>query len=138
MRSVDDTNALCPPPLNALPVLTSDRLVLAAWIWPWVGVEEAGDFGLGVRAMHYVQCAICYILCNMGIVCISLVLSTCCYVLCVVCCMLCAIHCAKCVYFLCFKGIVGNGAMHYALWAVCYILCNIRTVNISLVLSTFF
>ena len=112
-------------------------LVLGAWIRPWVGAWRLGDWGVGVCAMHYMQCAICYILCNMGIVCISLVLSTFCYVLCVVCCMLCAIHCVQCVYCLGFKDISGNGAMHYALWAICYILCNIRIVNISLVLSTF-
>ena len=73
----------------------------------------------------------------MGIVCISMVLSTFCYVLCVVCCMLCAIHCAKCVYFIGFKDISGNGAMHYALWAICCILCKIRIVNISCVSMTF-
>ena len=76
-------------------------------------------------------------MCNIRNVCISFVLSTFCYMLYVVCCALCVIPCAKCVYFLGFKHISGNGAMHQVLWAICYILYNIRIRCISLVLSSF-
>lgn len=110
-------------------------LAFGAWIRLWVGAWRLGDWGLGVCAMHYASCAICYILCNMGMVCVSFVLSSFCYVPCVVCCVLCAMHCATCADFTCLKYISGNGALRYVIWAICYILRNIRIVNISFVLN---
>ena len=58
--------------------------------------------------MHHVLCAVCYILCNIGNVCMSFVLSTFWYVLYVMCCALCDMHCARCMYFICYKGISGK------------------------------
>ena len=58
--------------------------------------------------MCYALCAMCYILCNIGNVCILLVLDTFLYVLYVMCSALRDVHGAKCVYFLGFYYSSGN------------------------------
>ena len=136
--------------------------VFGTWIWPWVGAWRLEAWGLGICARHYVICSTCYVSCNIRNVCISLVLSTFCYVLYVMCCVLRVMSCPTCVYFLGFKHMLP-GAMCYvfcttccALWEMCvfpwseahfamssmscvayHVLCMLRNVCISLVLSTF-
>ena len=66
--------------------------------------------------MCYVLCARCHVICNIRIVCFSLVLATVCNVLCMMCYVTCDVQNEKCVYFVGFRSFLVC-SMHYVVGA---------------------